>query len=140
MSVFLLRASSPPGYAPPAAAGIFADVAASDPFAPWIEELYARGVTAGCDTAPLRFCPGSPVTRAQMAPFLLKSLLGSAYAPPPETGSVFADVSVGSFAADWIEDLASRAITGGCGGGSYCPSAPNTRGQMAVFLTKSFGL
>ncbi len=31
-------------------------------------------------------------------------------------------------------------ITGGCGGGNYCPSDPNTRGQMAVFLVKTFGL
>ena len=140
MAVFLIRASSPPGFAPPQAAGIFADVSPSDPFAPWIEELYTRGITAGCDTGPLRFCPGSPVTRAQMAPFLLKALLGSVYAPPPATGTVFGDVPVGSFAADWIEDLAARTITGGCGRGNYCPSDPNTRGQMAVFLVKTFGL
>ena len=139
MAVFLLRASSPAGFAPPPAAGIFADVSVSDPFSPWIEELYARGVTAGCDTAPLRYCPGSPVTRAQMAPFLLKAFLGASYAPPPASGAVFGDVAVGSFAADWIEDLASRLITGGCGGGNYCPGDPNTRGQMAVFLVKTFG-
>jgi hypothetical protein len=140
MAVFLIRASSPPGFAPPAAAGVFADVPPSHPFAPWIEELYARGITAGCDTNPLRFCPGAAVTRAQMAPFLLKAHLGSTYTPPPATGSVFGDVPAGSFAADWIEDLAARAITGGCGGGNYCPSDPNTRGQMAVFLVKTFGL
>ena len=40
--------------------------------------------------------------------------------------------------ADWIEQLAAEAITGGCGGGNYCPPNPNTRGQMAVFLTKTF--
>ena len=36
----------------------------------------------------------------------------------------------------------SRAaqITGGCGDGNYCPDNPNTRGQMAVFLVKTFGL
>ncbi len=140
MAVFLIRASSPPGYAPPPATGIFADVPASHAFAPWIEELYARGVTAGCNATPLLYCPGSAVTRAQMAPFLLKAFLGSVYAPPPATGTVFGDVSAGSFAAAWIEDLASRAITGGCGGGNYCPMDPNTRGQMAVFLVKTFGL
>ena len=42
--------------------------------------------------------------------------------------------------ADWIEELATEGITGGCGGGNYCPDAPNTRGQMAVFLVKTFGL
>ena len=140
MAVFLLRASSPPGYAPPSATGVFGDVPVRDPFAPWIEALYARGVTAGCSASPLLYCPGSGVTRAQMAPFLLKALLGPAYVPPPATGTVFGDVPVGSFAADWIEDLAARGITGGCGGGSYCPGVPNTRGQMAVFMVKTFGL
>ena len=41
---------------------------------------------------------------------------------------------------DWIEQLAAEEITSGCGGGNYCPLNNNTRGQMAVFLTKTFGL
>ena len=35
--------------------------------------------------------------------------------------------------------LAAESITAGCGGGNYCPDAPVTRGQMAVFLSKTFG-
>jgi hypothetical protein len=42
--------------------------------------------------------------------------------------------------ANWIEQLAAESITGGCGGGNYCPNNPKTRGQMAVFLVKTFGL
>jgi hypothetical protein len=42
--------------------------------------------------------------------------------------------------AAWIEQLAAEGITGGCGGGNFCPASPNTRGQMAVFLTKTFDL
>ncbi len=45
-----------------------------------------------------------------------------------------------SLFADWIEHLASEGITGGCGGGNYCPDQPHTRGQMAVFLVKTFEL
>jgi len=41
--------------------------------------------------------------------------------------------------ADWIEELYDRSITGGCSA-AYCPTNPNNRGQMAVFLTKTFGL
>jgi len=74
-----------------------------------------------------------------MAVFLLKTLEGSTYVPPACTG-VFPDVPCPSTFAPWIEDLAARGITGGCGGGNFCPAAPNTRGQMAVFLTKTFGL
>jgi hypothetical protein len=72
-----------------------------------------------------------------MAVFLLKATLGEHYTPPPATGAVFTDVPAGAFAAAWIEDLAARGITGGCGGGSYCPGATVTRRQMAVFLLKA---
>jgi hypothetical protein len=47
---------------------------------------------------------------------------------------------VGSFADAFIEQLAAEGITGGCGGGNYCPADPITRAQMAVFLVRSFGL
>jgi hypothetical protein len=53
---------------------------------------------------------------------------------------MFGDVPCPSLFADWIEQLAAEGITGGCGGGNYCPSSPSTRGQMAVFLTRTFGL
>ena len=33
-----------------------------------------------------------------------------------------------------------RGIVSGCGGGNYCPAAPVTRQEMAVFLTVTFGL
>ena len=43
----------------------------------------------------------------------------------------------------WIEELASLGVTGGCQSVPvplYCPTNPNTRGQMAVFLVKAFTL
>jgi hypothetical protein len=43
-------------------------------------------------------------------------------------------------AAPWIYDLAAQGITGGCGGGNYCPTDPVLRQQMAVFLVKTFNL
>ena len=73
MAVFLLKSSQGAGYAPPPAAGIFGDVAVDNPFAPWIEDLYARQITGGCQAAPLLYCPGSPSTRGQMAVFLVKT-------------------------------------------------------------------
>src|SRR5512135_1396033 len=141
MAVFLLKAKLGADHVPPACAGIFGDVACPSLFADWIEELYASGITGGCNASPLLYCPDAPVTRAQMAPFLLKASLGSSYAPPNCTGTVFTDVPcTGGIFDPWIEDLASRGITAGCGGGAYCPGAPNTRGQMAVFLVKAFSL
>ena len=39
-----------------------------------IDALYAAGITLGCDTDPLRYCPNQPVTRAQMATLLHRAL------------------------------------------------------------------
>ena len=141
MAVFLLKSKLGADHVPPACAGIFDDVVCPSMFADWIEDLYARGITGGCNAVPLLYCPARPVTRAQMAAFLLKSSLGASYHPPNCTGQVFTDVPcAGGIFDPWIEDLAARGVTGGCGGGAYCPAAPNTRGQMAVFLVKTFGL
>jgi hypothetical protein len=142
MAVFLLKALFGPCYLPPAAVGIFNDVPAADPFAPWIEDLFNRSITGGCGTD--LYCPEEAVKRKQMAVFLLKTLLGSAYVPPAATG-IFDDVPADTF-RPWIEDLYNRGITGGCAGGpppapiSYCPENPVTRGQMATFLAKTFSL
>ncbi|MFI5415494.1 MAG: S-layer homology domain-containing protein, partial [Candidatus Lutacidiplasmatales archaeon] len=113
----------------------FLDVPPTNPFHDFVNTVSRDGITAGCGGGD--FCPGAPVTRAQMAVFLLKGKLGADHVPPPATGTVFADVPQGSFAADWIEELASLDITGGCGNGDYCPGAPVTRAQMAVFLLKT---
>ncbi len=140
MAVFLLKAKHGSDYTPVACfPGVFLDVPCPSPFADWIQQLFQHGITGGC--GPSMYCPEAPVTRAQMAVFLLKASLGSSYVPPDCTGAVFADVPCSGGAFDpWIEDLAGRGITGGCGGGNYCPGNSNTRGQMAVFLTKTFGL
>jgi ELWxxDGT repeat protein len=73
MAVLLLRAKEGGTFLPPAATGMFADVPAGSPLAPWIEELARRGVTTGCATGPARYCPDAPVTRAQMAVFLVRT-------------------------------------------------------------------
>ncbi len=137
MAVFLLKSNYGATYPPPPATGtLFLDVPASNPFAPWIEQLATEAITGGCGSG--NYCPGNAVTRAQMAVFLLKSKDGPNLVPPPATG-VFADVPVSSPFAPWIEMLAAEEITGGCGAPNYCPNNPVTRGQMAVFLSKTFG-
>jgi len=137
MAVFLLKARHGLCYAPPPCTGVFPDVPCPSTFADWIEALAAEGITGGCGGG--NYCPTNPVLRQQMAVFLLKAEHGSSYVPPPCTG-VFADVPCPSTFANWIEQLAAENITGGCGGGNYCPTNPNTRGQMAVFIVKTFNL
>jgi len=48
----------------------------------------------------------------------------------------FADAPPGYWAFSFIEALARSGITAGCGGDNYCPTAPVTRAQMAVFLER----
>jgi len=137
MAVFILKGRYGADFVPQPCHGTFADVPCPSPFADWIEEFAALGITAGCGGG--NYCPNDIVNRAQMAVFLLKTPGSGA---PPCKG-VFADVPCpGGFAVDWIELLYNTGITAGCGANplTYCPTSPNTRGQMAVFLTRAFSL
>ena len=59
--------------------------------------------------------------------------------PSPGTAT-FNDVPTSDPAFQFIEALVASGITAGCGSGNYCPDAPLTRRQMAVFMSKALGL
>ena len=59
---------------------------------------------------------------------------------PAPGGASFNDVPTSHPFFQYIQALYASGITGGCGDGNYCPDAPVTRGQMAVFLSKALGL
>ena len=145
MAVFLLKAEHGPEYAPPACTGIFSDVPCTPGagFSDWIEQLANENVTGGCFIDPLRYCPDREVRRDEMAAFLLRVEHGSGFVPPACTG-IFSDVpcTPGVGFSDWIEQLANESVTGGCfiDPLRYCPDRSNSRGEMAVFLVKTFGL
>jgi PKD repeat protein len=69
MSYYLLATLGIP--APTSCTGRFTDVPCTAWYAPWVEELVRRGITSGC--SPTTFCPNDPVTRAQMAVFLVQT-------------------------------------------------------------------
>jgi uncharacterized protein YkwD len=141
MAVFLLRGIHTSSYVPPAigpGTG-FGDVPLSYWSASWIKQLAAEGITTGCGNG--NYCPDHPVTRAQMAVFLLRSKHGPSYTPPGvSAGTGFGDVPPGYWSASWIKQLVTEGITAGCGNGNYCPEQPVTRDQMAVFLVRTFNL
>jgi hypothetical protein len=116
---------------------VFSDVPKTSFAAAWIEAFAAAGITNGCGRG--KYCPAAPVTRSQMAVFLLRAEQGSHYAPPPATG-IFDDLSLTDPFTPWIERLFDEGITAGCGNGNYCPNQPNTRGQMSAFLVRTFHL
>jgi hypothetical protein len=59
---------------------------------------------------------------------------------PTPASATFADVPTSHPFFNEIEQLAKSGVTLGCGGGSYCPDASVTRGQMAAFLGRALGL
>ncbi len=138
MAGYLWRGVNGRNAAPPVYQNIFTDVTFNDYNAFYIQGIFDLGITAGCGTNI--YCPGNPVTRAQMSVFLVKATEGSDFVPPACTG-VFADVPCpGGFAVDYIEYLASQNVTAGCGGGNFCPTQNITNGQMATFLVKAFNI
>ncbi len=139
MAVFIERAMG--NFSPtPAPSGMFTDVAAGNPFKPFIEELYNDGITAGCSASPLMYCPNQPVTRGQMAVFIERAL--GNFSPNPTPTDMFGDVPDGDSFKPFIEELYNDGITSGCSASPllYCPDQPVTRGQMAVFLVRAFGI
>jgi len=145
MAVFILRAEHGASYAPPAASHFFSDlpVAGKEWMEPWVDQYYREGLTTGCGTEPLRYCPENPVTRAAMAVFLLRALEGASYVPPAAS-HYFADLPVAGkeWMEPWVDEFYRRGITTGCGASplTYCPENPVTRAAMAVFISRAFGI
>ena len=61
---------------------------------------------------------------------------------PAPASATFGDVPTTHLFHQFIEALAAAGITAGCSASPprYCPDAPVTRGQMAVFLSRALGL
>jgi M6 family metalloprotease-like protein len=102
-----------------------------------IEAIAAAGITQGCNP-PLddRYCPSRPVSRAEMAVFLV-SALGMADNLPTYEGT-FSDVAPGAWYTPYVERLAELGITAGYPDGTYRPADTVTRAQMATFLAVAF--
>jgi uncharacterized delta-60 repeat protein len=118
-----------------AGAQSFSDVPTDHWAYKYIERLAASGITSGCGGG--KYCPLAQVSRAEMAVLLERGMRGSDFRPPAAKGNVFMDVAATDFAASYIEQLSLDGVTGGCGGGKYCPTSTVTRAQMAVFLLRA---
>ncbi len=94
-----------------------------------INTLAASGITAGCGGD--RFCPNAPVTRGQMATFLVNSL-----DLPGTARDYFSDDNTSVHQAN-INAVAASGITAGCSATDFCPELPINRGQIAVMLERA---
>ncbi len=91
-----------------------------------IERIYAAGITEGCSSTPLKYCPAEPVTRAQMAAFLVRSLgLEGSTASP--VSSYFADVE------------ATRLVCGGGGAALRGEHHRRMRSRSSSLLSRQIG-
>jgi len=103
------------------------------------------GIATGCGDNT--YCPDDPVTRGQMAVFLIRARLGVvAGSPIAFTGDqYFTDeppidpsLPFTQQVYPFIRQMKALGITSGCSTTTYCPDDPLTRGQIAEFLVRSF--
>lgn len=116
-----------------AGSDLFDDVDYNQWWAPFVDRLATLGITKGCATDPARFCPNDPVTRGQMASFLVR-----AYDLETAEPAGFTDTEDNTHARN-IDSLAVSGITRGCTTHPlrFCPTADVSRGQMASFLFRA---
>jgi hypothetical protein len=100
-------------------------------------DMTADGITVNNFLSSYRLQVGAGGPTTQIAGMIVGYVLQVSPAPGTPT---FNDVPTNHPFFQFIEALAASGITGGCGNGNYCPDAPLTRGQMAVFLAKALGL
>ena len=109
---------------------------------PGIERIYrpfATPITVVNDRNAYALCIAHPVIGTTLRNAGATLWFKLQVAPAPATAT-FGDVPVSDPIHRFVEALAAAGVTGGCGGGNFCPNSPLTRGQMAVFLSAALGL
>lgn len=113
----------------------FTDVPPTYQFFKWIQKMRELGITSG--SSATTYGPLEPVTRGQMAVFIVRARLGTStvftYNPTP----YFTDVPANYQFFKWVQKLKEIGITSGTTATTYSPDEVVTRGQMAVFLIRA---
>jgi hypothetical protein len=131
MAAFLVRALGLAGVGDD-----YFDDDAGSVFEAQINSLAASGITKGCNPPDNdEFCPDDPVTRGQMAAFLVR-----AYRYSDDGGGNRFNDDDGSVFETAIDRLATAGITKGCNppaNTQYCPDRAVRRDEMATFLARA---
>ena len=135
MAIFILRGKHGSDYQPPPATGtVFNDVPKTAFCADWIERFAAEGITPGAASRCTARTTRSPAARWRSSSCGPNTAAATARRRRSDSSATLRRRAVCE-----MDRAAGRdGITAGCGGGNYCPTLPSTRGQMAVFLTKTF--
>ena len=122
----------------------FTDVPVNHPQFRFIQKMRDLNITIGCSATA--FCPQDPVTRGQMAAFLIRAKVGGAGAPITG-GSIESAYPVSPFFVDvptshpffpFVQKIKQLGVTYGCTEAQYCADGLTRRGEAAAFVTRSF--
>jgi hypothetical protein len=119
----------------------FLDVPDANQFQAYIYGAAGAGIMMGgppnCPAGVLYFCPDGVVTRADMAGYIWRAVMG-ANTPPPVYQNIFTDVTFNQYNSFYIQGIFDLGITAGCNVNPplYCPNSAITRAQTAVFVWK----
>jgi hypothetical protein len=120
----------------------FDDVPTGTWYAKWVQVLKDDGFTAGCSLDGQNYCPEAAHTRAEGTVMFLRMVHGPDYTPPPASG-LFADVSLNTWSAPWIEAAYQADLIDACSTSPallFCPEAPLDRASAAVMMGKANNL
>ncbi|MBS2020483.1 MAG: S-layer homology domain-containing protein [Deltaproteobacteria bacterium] len=129
---------------------IYDDVPLGRADAAYVNLLQEKAITDGTSVTPPRFSPDAPLTRGQMAVFIVRAK--NLALPNPAGGlrggspdnfdapdtPYFSDVPRDHIFFKHVQKLRELGITTGYPDGRYGPDDPIPQWQMSVFLTRAF--
>lgn len=99
-----------------------------------------RGITIGCTATT--YCDNDPLTRWQMATFIIRSIYTALNGDPEsftyDPAQRFSDVPPSHPAFKHVQKMAQLGITTGCTATQFCPDSLTTNSQMAVFTVRAW--
>jgi DNA-binding beta-propeller fold protein YncE len=105
----------------------------------YVEYCVAQGVVGGYD--PVTYGPTGTVSRDQMSVFISRAVAGGDENVPDGTPTAtFDDVPTDHWAYKYVEYCVTEGVVGGYSPTTYAPTVTVTRDQMAVFISRAFGL
>ncbi|MGE5235852.1 MAG: ATP-binding cassette domain-containing protein [Acidobacteriota bacterium] len=131
----LIKAQHGSDFEPAPATGLFPDVPARHPDAPYVEHLVRGGIASGF--ADGLFRPEDPITRAQLAVLVVRVRTGGR-GTPPEAQGVFADVPPSYWAAAYIEQLYREGVLGDERGSEFHPDRAVADEEVGPILERAF--
>jgi hypothetical protein len=140
-AVFIIRGKFGASYMPiQPTEQVFTDVDINTHWgAEWIDKMYREGLTAGCSTEELAYCPERINTIAEGCTFMLKMKFGEEYVPPQAEG-IFSDVTPGVWYEPWMEACYEAGILIACETQpnlKACPDNALLRDYAAYMLVKA---